>query len=98
MVKLALILTTTAPSFGDKISADPLFLSVVRDLRAFEPRKANLFVCISFHFEQTGSRIVVGAYRGRTLTRVGGLLVLLVWLYLQVLVGKDLLLQWRRQI
>ena len=93
MVKLALIST----AFGDKISADPMFLSVVHDLRAFEPRKANPFDHISYQFEQTGSWIVVGAYRGRMLTRVGGLLLLLVWLYLQVLVGKNLRLQRRRR-
>ena len=96
MVKLALISMATAPSFGDKVSADPMFLSFVRDLRAFEPRKANLFVRISYHFEQTGSWIVVGAYWWRMLLRVSVSLVLLVWLYLQVLVGKNLQLQ-RRQ-
>ena len=96
MVKLALILTATAPSFGDKVSADPMFLPSVRDLRAIKLRKANPFVRISYQFEQTGSRIVVGAYIWRTLTRGDSLLVLLVWLYLQVLVGKNLRLQRRR--
>ena len=95
MVKLALVSTATVPSFGDKVSADPMFLPVVRDLRAFVLCKANPFVCISYQFEQTGSWIIVGTYRGRLLTRVGGSLLLLVWLYLLVLVCKNLLLQRR---
>ena len=96
MVKLSLIATTTAPPFGGKVSADPMFLPIVRDLWAIELCKVDLFILISYQFEQTGSLIVVGTYRGRLLTRVGGSLLLLVWLYLLVLVGKNLLLQQRR--
>ena len=94
VMKLALVFLTAAPSFSDKIPADPLFLSFVRDLRAFGSLKANLLVCISYHFEQTGSWIVVGAYIWRTMM-LGD--VLLVLLDLQVLVGKNLRLQrrWR---
>ena len=95
MVKLALISATTASSFGGKVTADPMFLPTVRDLRAIELRKVDLFILISYQFEQTGSRIVVGTYRGRLLTRVRGSLLVLVWLYLLVLVGKNLL--WRRR-